>query len=617
MINGIKSNLFFLLFLMMTFSCVKGKDIVINQSNSLNGIPLNEHAQFAVIDSKNEIPKVFIPYDEFSKMDVESKKAVWIKFSIKSTARDTVFIFCKNQIAKMELYSMENTKPIRIGSSGFAGRISENSIRKNYGAIAVAPFSEKTFLLKISSERYMLSVPTFYASYFLYNNPDSFSINSIILLTAGFEFCLFLIAVLFLLFNGREEFSHYVIPFLLINITDAVYFLSRSNFLIVEPSFVPFMTNSHFWNALGDVNMLLYYLFYRNFFDIPKKSLVHKVTTIGIIFWIVQILVELTDFTNHNLAFFASHYLGFASILDSLVLVTILIFVYGNRLNTAFYKLGAIGLTLITISSLEVLWNRIFDGKAGWVNLSLSSFKLLQFAILVNLMAFITTMIYNYTKSEKEKSEIKLQLLTHELERERDIQRERERISDDMHDDLGAGISAMKLQIEYIRNKVRDENVREDLDDLLNTSADMHLSMREMLWSLNSKNDNVQNFVFYVTNYAQNFFNKAITDVHFHLSNLSNAMISAETRRNLFLCLKEGMNNVYKHSSAKNVNFNFEQTDCQLIITLKDDGVGISPQKFMEGNGISSMKRRMALLAGDFHIIESEKGVHLCFILNL
>jgi two-component system sensor histidine kinase DesK len=101
-------------------------------------------------------------------------------------------------------------------------------------------------------------------------------------------------------------------------------------------------------------------------------------------------------------------------------------------------------------------------------------------------------------------------ILEKELEIQKKVQEERERISHDMHDDLGAGISALKLQAEFIKQKVEDEMIKADVDDLLKTAGEMNLSMREMLWSLNSDNDNLVNFMQYVAQYAENFLKKQI-----------------------------------------------------------------------------------------------------------
>ncbi len=66
----------------------------------------------------------------------------------------------------------------------------------------------------------------------------------------------------------------------------------------------------------------------------------------------------------------------------------------------------------------------------------------------------------------------------------------------------------LKLQAEFIRQKVEDEMIKADVDDLLKTAGEMNLSMREMLWRLNSTNDNLGNFMQYVVQYAEVFFKK-------------------------------------------------------------------------------------------------------------
>ena len=141
---------------------------------------------------------------------------------------------------------------------------------------------------------------------------------------------------------------------------------------------------------------------------------------------------------------------------------------------------------------------------------------LIALIILMMFAGFIVMVVMVYKKKQlvfqKERLlqdiQYRNQLLEKELEIQRKVQEERERISHDMHDDLGAGISALKLQAEFIKQKVDDQSVKADVDDLLKTAGEMNLSMREMLWSLNSTNDNLGNFMQYVVQYAEGFFKK-------------------------------------------------------------------------------------------------------------
>jgi len=250
---------------------------------------------------------------------------------------------------------------------------------------------------------------------------------------------------------------------------------------------------------------------------------------------------------------------------------------------------------------------------------------LIAIVILMTFVGFIVMVVMVYKKKQlvfqKEKllQEIQFRngILEKELEIQKKIQEERERISHDMHDDLGAGISALKLQAEFLKQKVGEQHLKEDIDDLLKTSEEMNLSMREMLWSLNSSNDNLGNFMQYVSLYAENFFKK--TDVKINIARkveLPDTKLNAEIRRNFFLCAKEALNNVYKHSKAQNVDILFTLKDHLFTMEIIDDGVGLE-ESLTSGNGLNNMQRRIQNLCGLFVIKPSEKGLHLVFEIKL
>uniref|UniRef100_UPI0040491171 sensor histidine kinase n=1 Tax=Flavobacterium sp. TaxID=239 RepID=UPI0040491171 len=245
-------------------------------------------------------------------------------------------------------------------------------------------------------------------------------------------------------------------------------------------------------------------------------------------------------------------------------------------------------------------------------------------AVIVMLMfaVFIIAVVFVYKKKQLiqeqeiqlKESEFQNQLLQKEIERQRAVQIERERISQDMHDDLGAGISAIKLQAEFLKYKIKEKNYNEDLEAIISTSEDMNLAMREILWSLNSKNDTIGNFTAYASLYVEKFLDK--TAIDFNLESKitdDKAALSVKARRNLFLVLKEAVHNVYKHSQAKNLRIHVEQTETHLKIDVIDDGIGIADQ-VRKGNGLSNMAIRMENIDGTFETIPSENGSHLRFV---
>ncbi len=242
----------------------------------------------------------------------------------------------------------------------------------------------------------------------------------------------------------------------------------------------------------------------------------------------------------------------------------------------------------------------------------------LIFAIVILLMfvGFVILVVMVYRKKQMvfikekllQKIEYRNQILEKELEIQKKIQEERERISHDMHDDLGAGISALKLQAEFLKQKINEQHLKEDINDLLKTSEEMNLSMREMLWSLNSNNDTLGNFIQYLTIYSENFFKKTEIEIKIDRKvDHPEKQLNAETRRHLFLCAKEALNNIYKHSHLEKDIFTLE---------IIDNGIGIQNKK-KSGNGLYNMERRMNSIEGSFKIKPSKKGLHLLFQVQL
>lgn len=250
---------------------------------------------------------------------------------------------------------------------------------------------------------------------------------------------------------------------------------------------------------------------------------------------------------------------------------------------------------------------------------------LIAIVILMTFVGFIVMVVMVYKKKQlvfqKEKllQEIQFRngILEKELEIQKKVQEERERISHDMHDDLGAGISALKLQAEFIKQKVEDEMIKADVDDLLKTAGEMNLSMREMLWSLNSNNDTLGNFIQYLTIYSENFFKKTEIEIKIDRKvDHPEKQLNAETRRHLFLCAKEALNNIYKHSQARSLSIFFLLEKDIFTLEIIDDGIGIQ-NKRKSGNGLHNMERRMNSIEGSFEIKPSKKGLHVLFQVQL
>lgn len=249
---------------------------------------------------------------------------------------------------------------------------------------------------------------------------------------------------------------------------------------------------------------------------------------------------------------------------------------------------------------------------------------ILAIVLMVGVVVFLIFVMILYSRKqilfEKEKElrnlEYEKKILQNEVNFQKKSKIEEERISHDLHDDVGSGITAVRLQVEFLKKITIDEKIVPNLEEILQTCDDLHISVRQILWNLKVGDDDLENIVQRTIQYTQGFFAKTNIEVHISKFDIGHDRISANTRRSLFLCLKEALNNVYKHSKCKNIEVQYLQLENIFTITVKDDGVGLS-DNFDFGNGLENMKARMAALNGSFNVLPSAKGLHVEMLIDL
>jgi signal transduction histidine kinase len=134
---------------------------------------------------------------------------------------------------------------------------------------------------------------------------------------------------------------------------------------------------------------------------------------------------------------------------------------------------------------------------------------------------------------------------------------------------------------------------------------------------MTSSNDTVENLIAYIRSYAVEFFENTSIDCIFSMpASIPSREISGEKRRNIFLSVKEALNNVVKHSQSSVVRINVTVQD-RMMIEIQDDGIGIDLAKLRKfGNGLNNMRKRMASINGEFNI-ENFQGTRTTFYLAL
>lgn len=183
----------------------------------------------------------------------------------------------------------------------------------------------------------------------------------------------------------------------------------------------------------------------------------------------------------------------------------------------------------------------------------------------------------------------------------------REQLARDMHDDLGAGISALKLRCEMAVRQGLNGSMKEEMQIIAGQAGELVNSMRQLLWAMNSGSGSVTDLVAYCSEYAREYLRNTNITLDLRTDDAWPELeMSPEARRNVFLVLKEALHNVVKHSHGNMVEI-YMHWDDAFVLRIHDNGHGIDPGHPRIGhNGIRNMERRMLDLGGDLSITNDQ-----------
>lgn len=191
-------------------------------------------------------------------------------------------------------------------------------------------------------------------------------------------------------------------------------------------------------------------------------------------------------------------------------------------------------------------------------------------------------------------------------------QKERLRIAKEMHDDLGASMTAIGLLSEVVKTRMGTATTPE-VEKISIISADMITTMNEIIWSLNTKNDNLNGLIAYTRAYASEFLDNTGLGLQTEVNESPREItIRGADRRNVFLTVKEALHNVVKHARATKVSLTIRPEPGRLLIEVGDDGQGFTPnERTRLRNGLGNMQHRMSESGGSCEIASSAGGTRV------
>jgi two-component system sensor histidine kinase DegS len=201
------------------------------------------------------------------------------------------------------------------------------------------------------------------------------------------------------------------------------------------------------------------------------------------------------------------------------------------------------------------------------------------------------------------------------LQRERRLaalDSERTRIAREIHDGVGAALSGVILQAEYITSQMEPGLLRDEVEEVRESAAEGMEELRRAVSMMRHELSLVASITDYVRAFSQRHHVKASSEVEGVEPELD-----PERQLVLFRILQEALANAARHAEAQTLEVTLVFEPQQVRMTVKDDGRGFVPESVVQGHyGLRNMSERAAKVGGETQIT-SAPGQGACVEVTL
>jgi len=179
-------------------------------------------------------------------------------------------------------------------------------------------------------------------------------------------------------------------------------------------------------------------------------------------------------------------------------------------------------------------------------------------------------------------------------------------IAQDLHDHIGSTLSSISIYsdvAQVYQDQHKSEELRKILKIIGDTSSEMISEMEDIVWAINPQNDHLQSIFQRIVAYAKPLCEAK--NINFTLRQTQDSVhidLGMSERKNLFLTLKEALNNAIKYANCKNLTLSVFYTGQSLELAIEDDGIGFdqtlafSTADHSLGNGLRNIRSRAIAL---------------------
>ncbi len=196
------------------------------------------------------------------------------------------------------------------------------------------------------------------------------------------------------------------------------------------------------------------------------------------------------------------------------------------------------------------------------------------------------------------------------------VERLRTKIASDLHDDVGASLTKISMNASLLNYETEPSGIQKRVKSLNRLSQEVISMMSDIVWSIDARNDTMQDLIDRMKNITFNLVDEKDIDVNFISDcTINNQKLKINIRQNIYLIFKEAFHNAVKYSNSKKIDISITASKHGFKFVLVDYGIGLKSKNNKHNNGLRNMKMRAERINGEFSLI-NENGLTVLFTIK-
>lgn len=181
------------------------------------------------------------------------------------------------------------------------------------------------------------------------------------------------------------------------------------------------------------------------------------------------------------------------------------------------------------------------------------------------------------------------------------LQSIRNRISADMHDEIGSRLSSISFYTQALFMQSTDIEQKQVLMKIKDVAQAVQEELSDIVWNVKEDINSFDDILIRMQRVGNELLGSKNICLHFTAEE-KRLTQKIKMRKNLYLIFKEALNNAAKYAQCRNVWVTIQAVHQGIRMKIRDDGLGFDPDKVKNGNGLDNMRQRAAAMNGELKI---------------